>query len=443
MKQFGAVGDGTADDTAAIQAAINYAETIGGCVVRVPAGTYKITNTLNIGLLGAMSATLIGDGPGLEGGGGGSSASSVIQWWGATAGGSIMVQQSGVTVWGMEGMTLDGRYRPGATTTTNKPDYGLVLDRTTFSRFRNIRITGWMRCGLWIQPITTANNDNCQFNEFINISVDGYNPAGTAVELHGNSATFGGTELHTSNVCHNTFVQTHIVHAHYGIDVYDADNNSFLMTRIFVRPEATDPNPYGLFLRGSYARALYFFHLQAGGGVNCGPASTALIYGFDKENGAPNPTIDATAKVMWTSHGNNAQGFTNDSYMNNMNVLLSGDPVLANSGAAEKSLFTIFNGSSGARLAIGITNSPRSIDIYSHASSIPTKPAISFGTDTVTKLLLGGKVRTTGTAAPTTGSWVGGDMVYTTAPTAGGFVGWICTASGTPGTWKTFGAISA
>jgi hypothetical protein len=48
-----------------------------------------------------------------------------------------------------------------------------------------------------------------------------------------------------------------------------------------------------------------------------------------------------------------------------------------------------------------------------------------------------------GTVAPTTGTWVVGDIVYNSAPTAGGFVGWICTTAGTPGTWKTFGAISA
>jgi hypothetical protein len=48
-----------------------------------------------------------------------------------------------------------------------------------------------------------------------------------------------------------------------------------------------------------------------------------------------------------------------------------------------------------------------------------------------------------GSAAPTTGAWVQGQIVWNTAPTAGGFAGFICTASGTPGTWKTFGAISA
>jgi hypothetical protein len=48
-----------------------------------------------------------------------------------------------------------------------------------------------------------------------------------------------------------------------------------------------------------------------------------------------------------------------------------------------------------------------------------------------------------GIAAPTTGDWVRGDIVFSHAPVAGGSVGWVCTVSGTPGTWKTFGAISA
>jgi len=54
-----------------------------------------------------------------------------------------------------------------------------------------------------------------------------------------------------------------------------------------------------------------------------------------------------------------------------------------------------------------------------------------------------GKSVTTGTAAPTTGTWAVGDKVINTAPTAGGWTGWVCTTAGTPGTWKTYGAIAA
>jgi len=47
------------------------------------------------------------------------------------------------------------------------------------------------------------------------------------------------------------------------------------------------------------------------------------------------------------------------------------------------------------------------------------------------------------TAAPTTGAWLRGDTVWNSAPVAGGTIGWVCTTAGTPGTWKTFGAIAA
>lgn len=40
------------------------------------------------------------------------------------------------------------------------------------------------------------------------------------------------------------------------------------------------------------------------------------------------------------------------------------------------------------------------------------------------------------TAAPTTGPWSRGNIVWNTAPSAGGTPGWVCTTAGTPGTWK-------
>lgn len=49
----------------------------------------------------------------------------------------------------------------------------------------------------------------------------------------------------------------------------------------------------------------------------------------------------------------------------------------------------------------------------------------------------------TAAVAPTTGAHLLGERVYHSAPAASGFIGWVCVAAGTPGTWKTFGAISA
>jgi hypothetical protein len=48
-----------------------------------------------------------------------------------------------------------------------------------------------------------------------------------------------------------------------------------------------------------------------------------------------------------------------------------------------------------------------------------------------------------GTTAPTSGTWEVGDIVFNTAPVVGGTIGWACIAAGSPGTWKTFGAIAS
>lgn len=66
VKDYGAVGDGVADDTAAIQATIaalpSVSFNIGGGVIYLPAGTYKITSTLSFGqnqsMIGASAGSV-------------------------------------------------------------------------------------------------------------------------------------------------------------------------------------------------------------------------------------------------------------------------------------------------------------------------------------------------------------------------------------------------
>ncbi len=54
VKMFGAIGDGTTNDTTAIQTAIDAAGTAGGGVVFFPPGIYKTTSTLNINKNGVL-----------------------------------------------------------------------------------------------------------------------------------------------------------------------------------------------------------------------------------------------------------------------------------------------------------------------------------------------------------------------------------------------------
>lgn len=45
-------------------------------------------------------------------------------------------------------------------------------------------------------------------------------------------------------------------------------------------------------------------------------------------------------------------------------------------------------------------------------------------------------------AIPVAGTFKVGDIIYNNVPASAGFIGWVCTVAGTPGTWKTFGVIS-
>jgi hypothetical protein len=76
--------------------------------------------------------------------------------------------------------------------------------------------------------------------------------------------------------------------------------------------------------------------------------------------------------------------------------------------------------------------------LYTYGRSSPFGGA--FATDNLVLGFLNYGIRMTSrSAAPTTGDWAQGDVIYNLAPTSGGFVGWVCTAAGTPGTWLAFG----
>lgn len=60
VTDFGAVGDGSTDDTSSIQAAVNFAISNGSRRVHIPAGEYKITDTITIDQ--SLSLYIYGDG---------------------------------------------------------------------------------------------------------------------------------------------------------------------------------------------------------------------------------------------------------------------------------------------------------------------------------------------------------------------------------------------
>lgn len=71
--------------------------------------------------------------------------------------------------------------------------------------------------------------------------------------------------------------------------------------------------------------------------------------------------------------------------------------------------------------------------------------ALSIGTGTILNsekqgsVTLNGRTITYASVAPTTGTWKQGDIVFNSATDDEGYVGWVCTSAGTPGTWSQFG----
>lgn len=62
VKDFGAVGDGVADDTAAIQNAVNAVYAAGGGIVRIPEGSYLISSQIDCYKGSARRIKIVGDG---------------------------------------------------------------------------------------------------------------------------------------------------------------------------------------------------------------------------------------------------------------------------------------------------------------------------------------------------------------------------------------------
>ena len=80
--------------------------------------------------------------------------------------------------------------------------------------------------------------------------------------------------------------------------------------------------------------------------------------------------------------------------------------------------------------------------IWLNNSLTGTSPAIVSSNGYIQINAQGQKSYLTSTT-PASGTWATGDIAWDYTPSASGFIGWVCTAGGTPGTWKTFGAIAA
>lgn len=79
---------------------------------------------------------------------------------------------------------------------------------------------------------------------------------------------------------------------------------------------------------------------------------------------------------------------------------------------------------------------------FSGPATDAVNPNISQGSNTIALNRGLNATQRYGVAIPAFGQWKVGDIVWNSSPVSGGTIGWVCTVAGSPGTWKTFGAIA-
>lgn len=176
VKVYGAIGNGSADDTAAIQSAIDACDNGDGGTVLFPNGTYKITGTN--GLIVA-NANLSHGGQHYISLKGESAAQTVISYAGPTNGFAIVLNSDKYV--SIDNMSIN---RSGAVGTT----VGLILTgvnsgtQSNGGYIRNVLFSGWHAC------ISTGPGSGF---------TSGY--AGTASEWVFDSVTFGSSDIGFAN----------------------------------------------------------------------------------------------------------------------------------------------------------------------------------------------------------------------------------------------------
>lgn len=202
VQEFGAIGNGVADDAAAIQAAINSLTAAGGKVL-FPPGNYRVTATLNVNkpvhLLGSGSGSVYQP----------VQSSSVAITWAGSAGGDV-VRFGGfgtlVSGGGIRDIKIDG-----AAIAAN----ALRIKDSQRAYFRGVTITGATSSGLLMENTVTLDPTGFHVFDDLRIMLRG-GSTNSARGIYVNGSNSGGEEGVT--LC--TFRRCRIDHANEaGVEV--------------------------------------------------------------------------------------------------------------------------------------------------------------------------------------------------------------------------------
>jgi len=301
VTDFGAVGNGVTDDTAAIQAAINAAQTAGGGVIFLPLGTYKISSTL----------TITGNGVVLQGAAfnqfhdTGTPVYPVSLSWAGGASPMISISTTSATIPITTGCGLINVALFGNALAT----VGVYLNSVRYSEFTNVYVNDVTQDCYYItcRTLSTGEATDTQQNIFTNCT---WRTIGTPAVYPANGMTLtaqtpGASNANTSfNLFNYCVGQTYAgVGGGVGFLLEDADNNSFFGCRV-VRVGTTT---YGLSIRGGDTNIFYDFSCGGANGIEVRGTASGYpanqigncFWNADDANGTQYPTLDANCRVQW------------------------------------------------------------------------------------------------------------------------------------------------
>lgn len=319
VEDFGAVGDGVTNDYAAIVAAITEAQARGaGTVVHFENANYALGSVLVLQNTPVILRGKGGKHPAYNGAPAATGTS--LKYTGASATGSYFVTcQHMIGLHGLQGISLD----------CDSKVRGLDIADVYYGEYRDVSIRN-MASGTVAMRTGLSALGSTNWNTFDRFSIDAIGAGGKGLYVTGSGV---------QNTAHNVFrdIQINYSGGATGLHLGYSDNNSFHM--VFInrvdgvagKGVYADPSEDPLFPESNY-----FFHLQAGQDGWQQPNNTPrnYIYGYDRSNGQPLPSLGATNSLLFFTEGANlwmgSQKFVKDDDAWAVSTSIT---VTANSGA--------------------------------------------------------------------------------------------------------------